>query len=120
MTAAARVLGDDVGQPLRLIVGQRVHRVEDQRLGAGDPVPSGPQHMVEDRVQERLGLAGAGAGGDQRRLRTRDAPGDRGRQPGERRRLMPVRREPLVPLQRVPPAVVRRAGTATAAARTGP
>ena len=65
-----RVLGDQPGQPRRLVVGQGVHRVEDQRLHAGDAGRLGHrQHVVEDRVEERLGLARAGAGGDQRRQR---------------------------------------------------
>ena len=60
-----------LGEPPRLVVGQRVHRVEDQRLDPGDARALGAQHVVEDRVEERLGLARPGAGGDQRRQRAR-------------------------------------------------
>ena len=58
-------LGDAPG----LVGGERVHRIEDQRLDAR--LPGGPlaSAVVEDRVQEALGLARAGAGGDQRRRR---------------------------------------------------
>ena len=57
--------GDEVGETLSLVVGQRVHGVEDERLGAGDTVAASPDDMVEDRQQEGLGFARAGTGGDQ-------------------------------------------------------
>ena len=48
-----------------LVIGQGVHRVDDDRLDALDPPPAGPGHMVKQRVEEGLGLARARARGDQ-------------------------------------------------------
>src|SRR5690606_10874030 len=49
-----------------LIVGQRVHRVEDDRLDTA--LIAIPRAVIQDRVKEALGLARAGAGGNQRWL----------------------------------------------------
>lgn len=87
-----RMLGDHSRQPLFLIVGQGVHRVDDQRLHPRHALPLGAQHMIEDRDQERLDLTRAGAGGDQGRLR---AVLELGRQPLERLGLMAVGNEIL-------------------------
>lgn len=64
-----RVTGDQLGEALSLVVGERVHRVEDQRLHSGDAGLLRAQHMIENREQERLGLTRTGAGRDQGRLR---------------------------------------------------
>ena len=64
-----RILGQQPGQSAGLVVRERVHRVEDQRLDARHPVAAGPAHVVEDRHQERFGLARSGTGGDQGRQR---------------------------------------------------
>ena len=53
---------------LGLVGGQRVHRVQQDRLDAGLALLPLAAAVVEHRDQERLGLARAGAGGDQRRL----------------------------------------------------
>ncbi|MPM32560.1 hypothetical protein SDC9_79124 [bioreactor metagenome] len=98
---AVRRIGDQLGETERLVVGQRIHRVEDQRLGAGDAPVVGPQHVVEDRVEERLGLARPGAGGDQgRQWPGLVRPEVEGGQPRPGRRLMGVRRVGRLPLQR--------------------
>ena len=60
--------GDEAGQAAGLVRGQGVHGVEDEGLDAGDPPGAGAQHVVEDGVEEGLGLARAGAGGDDGRL----------------------------------------------------
>ena len=61
--------------------------------------------MIEDRVKERLGLAGPSAGGDQGGLRTRPIGGQPvAAQAGERRGLVAVGREALVPLEMLAPA----------------
>ncbi len=59
------------GQTPGLVGGEGVHRVEDERLGPGHAGAVRANTVVEDRVQERLGLARAGAGRDQRRQRPR-------------------------------------------------
>ena len=51
----------------RLVEGEGVHRVEDQGLDPG--LVCVPPAVIEDRQEEALGLAGAGAGGDECRLR---------------------------------------------------
>jgi hypothetical protein len=66
------LVGGGVGEELReapgLVVRERVHRVEDQRLDPADPGLLRAGGVVEHRVEEGLGLAGAGAGGDDRGL----------------------------------------------------
>ena len=70
----------------RLVRGQRVHRVDDDGL---DPRRAGLRPaVVEDGIQEALGLAGTGTGGDDGRL-----PGAGG-ETRERGPLVTVRREP--------------------------
>ena len=55
-----------VPQPVQLVVGQGVHRVdEDRRQPLVDALVPLPQQVVDDRVEERLGLARPGAGSDQ-------------------------------------------------------
>ncbi|OIQ89605.1 hypothetical protein GALL_284920 [mine drainage metagenome] len=100
-----RMRGQDLRETQCLVVCQSVHRVQDQRLGACDSVPASAQHVVEDRIEERLGLARAGSRRDQRGLRPAATPGDRRRQARERLRLVTVGREALIPLERVPPAL---------------
>ena len=60
-------------QPHQLVLGQRVHRVDDHRADARRRalVPQ-LQTAADDGVEEALRLTRAGAGGDQRRV----APGD--------------------------------------------
>ncbi|SKT62098.1 Uncharacterised protein [Mycobacteroides abscessus subsp. abscessus] len=89
-----RVTGDQPDQAFGLVVGQGVHRVKDQRLHSGDAGFPGAQHMIEDRVEERLGLTRAGPGGHQCRLRPVPMFG---RQPFKRAGLMAVRHEMLGP-----------------------
>ncbi|MNZ97760.1 hypothetical protein D3C78_1170150 [compost metagenome] len=72
------------GEAPRLIGGQGVHRIDDDRL---DALATLAQAVVEQRIHEALGLARAGAGGDDGRLRQRAA------QSLEGQLLMPVRRE---------------------------
>ena len=64
-----RGLGEDLREAAGLVVGERVHRVEDQRLDPADPGLLRAGGVVEHGVEEGLGLAGAGAGGDDRGLR---------------------------------------------------
>ena len=64
-----RILGEELGEAPRLVVGERVHRVEDERLHAPLTATPSAHAVVEDRVQERLRLTGAGARGDDRRVR---------------------------------------------------
>ena len=93
---------------LRLVVGEGVHRVEDERLHPGHAVAAGAEDVVEDRVQERLGLAGPGAGGDERGQRARLVRTEvRAAEPGERLGLVAVGREADVPAEDRLPAVGR-------------
>ena len=62
------VRGQQVVDPVRLVGGEGVHRVQQDRLDARLPGRALAAAVVEDRDQERLGLAGPGAGRDQRRL----------------------------------------------------
>ena len=103
------IAGEHLGEPQRLVVREGVHRVEDEGLHAGDAVAAGTQHVVEDRVEERLGLARARARGHQRRERTAPPAADRRREARECRRLVPVGHEALVPLEGFAPALVGRA-----------
>ena len=103
------VVGEQPGEPQGLVVGQGVHRVQDDRLHPGDPGPLGALDVVEDRVEKCLGLARAGPGGHQSRLRARSFGGQAvAAQPGERGGLMPVRGGAFVPFQRIAPAVLSR------------
>ena len=54
--------------PVRLVGGEGVHRVQQDRLDARRARLALAAAVVQDGDQERLGLAGPGAGGDQRRL----------------------------------------------------
>ena len=97
--------GQQLGQAFGLVVGEGVHRVEDERLDAGDALPFGAQHVVQDRVEERLGLSGAGAGGDQCGFRATGCPtGAFAAEPLEGLGLVAVGLEALVPVQAVAPA----------------
>ena len=62
------VLSDEAGEAAGLVGGQGVHGVEDEGLDAGDSLGAGAQDVVEDGVEEGLGLTGAGAGGDDGRF----------------------------------------------------
>ena len=64
-----RVAVQQAGQAPGLVRGERVHRVEHERLHTCAPqgAPALAPAVVEDREQERLGLARTGAGGDERR-----------------------------------------------------
>ncbi len=93
--------GQQLPQPLQLVVGQGVHRVEQQRPHAGGEISGGmlAGQRGQDRQQEALGLARSGTGGHhqipaRRRLAQRpllvqvERPVQRQRgtaQPGERR-----------------------------------
>ena len=57
---------DDPGDSPRLIRGQRVHGIDDDGLDAGRTGLG--TAVVEHRVEEALGLSGAGSGRDDRRL----------------------------------------------------
>ncbi len=80
------VLRRHAGDAGGLVVGQRVHRVEDQRLDSRLARRALPTAVIEHREQERLRLTRAGAGGDDRRLGLMVFAG----QPRERRRLVPI------------------------------
>ncbi len=68
-------------------------------------VAFGAQHVVEDRVEKRLRLTRAGAGGDQRGFRATGCPtGALAAEPLEGLSLVAVRFEALVPVQAVAPA----------------
>ncbi len=89
----------------RLVGGQGVHRVQQQRLDPDTARPPRPLTMVEDGNQERLGLARAGTGGHHRRA----GRAVQRTQPLERLGLMLVRGEVRRhPLQMAAPAVGRR------------
>ena len=79
--------GDEAGEPAGLVVGESVHRVEDEGLHAGDAGGVGADHVVEDGDEEGLGLARAGAGDDEGGLR---AAGARRVEPLERGGLVGV------------------------------
>ena len=79
---------DELREALRLVVGERVHRIEDQRLHPADAARLGAQDVVEDRVEERLGLARPGARRDERRA-AGAARRDRGRRSSAGRRPRP-------------------------------
>jgi len=103
----ARVAGDELGHPGGLVGSERVHRVEDQGLDAlaADVELAGA--VVEDRVQEALGLARTSARCDDRRLWF--APTE-GREALVGRRLVLVGRPPLgQPPERRPPVARHRA-----------
>lgn len=57
------VFMDGRGQPSSLVGGQRVHRVDDDRLYALPAAVS--EAVIENRVEEALGLAGPCARGDE-------------------------------------------------------
>ena len=59
---------EQLANPAALVVGQRVHRVDQDRLDRVDAFAVLAQAMVDDRHQERLGLPRAGSGGDDRGL----------------------------------------------------
>nr|WP_245597112.1 hypothetical protein [Jiangella gansuensis] len=101
--AETRVLGQKCGYPAGLVIGQRIHRIQDERFDAALTGATGAQGMVDNRVEERLGLTGTGAGGHQRRQWRGILAG----QPLECPRLVTVRR-PLgrVPVQRDRPGAV--------------
>ena len=50
------VLGDEAGEAAGLVGSQGVHGVEDEGLDAGDALGAGAQDVVEDGVEEGLGL----------------------------------------------------------------
>lgn len=60
-----RNLGQQLTEPLELVVGERVHWIEQQRPHPGAELTAGVfgGERVQNRQQEALGLAGAGAGG---------------------------------------------------------
>ena len=74
---------DDPGDSPRLVRGERVHRIDEDGLDAGASRPLAA--VVEHRIQEALGLAGAGP--------RRDDGGLAPRQPIEGGALVPVRGE---------------------------
>ncbi len=63
----ARILMDLPRKPCGLVRGQRVHGVEEDGLDAR--LAALGVAVVEDGIEEALGFAGAGAGGDQSRQR---------------------------------------------------
>ena len=67
------VVVDEAGQPASLVGGQGVHRVDEDRLHPRGALV--PEAVVEDGVEEALGLARAGARGDQRVARRGRASG---------------------------------------------
>ena len=84
--------GQQAAQAHELVFGQRVHRIDDDGADAGRrPLIAQPQTLADDGVEEALGLAGTGAGGDQRGPARGDGAyrlflvtaemGDRGRNP---------------------------------------
>ena len=77
-----RRLDDERSDAPGLVGGERVHRIDDDRLDAA--LPLGADAGVEDRVEEALGLAGPGSG--------RDDAGSRpfAREPAERLFLVAV------------------------------
>ena len=74
---------DDPGNPSCLIRGERVHGIDEDGLDAGGPRPLAA--VIEHRIQEALGLAGAGP--------RRDDGGPAARQPIEGGALVPIRGE---------------------------
>ena len=62
----SRRLCDDLGKAPSLVGGQRIHRVDHQRLDAVDALRSTTCAVVKHRVEKTLRLAAAGAGGYQR------------------------------------------------------
>jgi hypothetical protein len=79
LAAQARIPGmgpamDLAGEPRGLVGGERVHWIEDDRL---DPwLAAVAPAMVEEREEEALGLARAGAGGDEGGARARIRAGE--------------------------------------------
>jgi hypothetical protein len=104
-----RLPGEQRGEAAGLVVGERVHRVKHERLQPPHALALGAQDVVEDRQQERLGLARTGAGGDDARLRARALGREPSAgQPCERLGLVAVRRRAGVPVERRPPPFRRR------------
>ncbi len=90
-----RVRVQQLRQPTGLVIGQGVHRVEQDGFDA--PLVPVPPAVVQDGVEEALRLPRARARGDQRVLR--DMPRSRG-QPPERNELVRVGREGRRDLER--------------------
>ena len=67
--------GEQVAQTVHLIVGQRVHRIDDdcRDPGRGVLIPQ-PQGAGDDGVKKTLRLAGAGAGRNERWMSRHDGP----------------------------------------------
>ncbi|MEZ5249965.1 MAG: hypothetical protein R2713_12365 [Ilumatobacteraceae bacterium] len=84
-----RLASDHLGDASRLVAGERIHRIQHQRLDALLAERPLAGAVIEHRKQERLGLARPGTGRDERRLRFVVQR----RQPVERQRLVQVRPE---------------------------
>ena len=63
------MIGNQTCKTLGLVVGERVHRIEDECFHSGDAGSFGAQYMIENWVEKCFGLAGARAGGDEGWLR---------------------------------------------------
>lgn len=59
-----RVLEQQSGDPLHLVVGERVERIDQDGPNAGRKRLLLPQQFVHERQEERFGLAGAGSSRD--------------------------------------------------------
>ena len=109
-------------QAVALIGRQRVHRVDEYRDDAVGLVRvAHPQAAVDDRVQEGLGLAGAGSGRDEH-VPTRQEPPAASRPDGRTAtgtRPRPAARGARRP-RRLGPRASRLRGTRERATRTGP
>src|SRR5688572_27781209 len=69
---------EHAAEAAELVLGERVHRIdEDGDDPRGSLLVAELQATADDWVEERLGLARSGAGGDERRLTAEDRP-DRG------------------------------------------
>ena len=65
-----RFIGDQLGQAIRLVIRQRVHRVQQQRLHARVALRAGTCRVIQHGVEKGLRLTRAGTRDHQRGIRT--------------------------------------------------
>ena len=107
-TGKPRVRRQQLRDPLRLVISQRVHRIQNQSLDPSLSTPPGTQNVVKNRVEECFRLPRPGSRSYEGRPRPYIFPLHPRRQPAKRRQLMPIRFDVGLPLQHPNTIIVRR------------